>query len=195
MKLRPISIEVLRDRDTPDAAVELAVRALQTLNPMLDDGLKIIDSGREEVLSNPDAPIVNTNKIPLLDIRADFGLIVTHSELTLEPEEKKIILRDGATLAGMAYSKSRNRPFGIVDAQRPSTPEHVVTHEFGHLIKLKRDGEHYNGDSHCSITECNMYDTSNGYNGDFCPECANHATTNFHKLRKRKSSLIGWLFL
>ncbi|MCA9334840.1 hypothetical protein KC953_01730 [Candidatus Saccharibacteria bacterium] len=191
MKLRPISVEILRDHNTPDVAVELAVRALRSLDPILDNGLSIVDSGRIEPVSVPGSTIVDTDNIPRLDIRADFGIIMTHNELTVRPEKSKKIIRENTILAGMAYSRGKNRPYGIIDANQSGVPEHIVTHEFGHLLRIKHGGEYYDGESHCTIDECNMYPVSSGHNGAFCQECAHHTASNFHSLRRKKSSLFG----
>ena len=189
MKLPRISIEVFRDRNTSDTAIELAVRALNEMNPLLDDGLEVIDSGRLALLSYPGDISIDTQDLPTLETRADYGMVMTRSALMPYPRLREQFAKRNEILAGLALVHEK-RPYAIVNAKHPKTPLITVKHEFGHLMNLKQNGEHYDNDHHCTREQCTMYRSAIHERTDFCNECSDHMATYAFTRRKKKSGLF-----
>ncbi|USN96284.1 MAG: hypothetical protein H6797_04385 [Candidatus Nomurabacteria bacterium] len=196
MKLPRISVEVFRDRGSPDAAVELAVRALQEMNLIFDDGLGVIDSGRLAPLGYPGVSHVNVDDVPTIETRADYGVVMTHNPLISSPGLQTEYDERNEIIVGIAITNGKEKPYGIINSEYPEeVSERAVQHEFGHLMDVKRNGENYDGEWHCSLEQCTMYRTATREKSDFCNECADQAAKYLFMRRRQKAGLLRRLFV
>lgn len=195
MKLPRVSVEVLRDRDTPDMAVELAVRALHEVNIIFGNGLDIIDSGRVIPLNYPGFTRVDTNAVPVLETRADYGMVMTQSDLIASPKLQAEYEKRNEIIAGIAITGAKEKPYGIVNTRQQDLQERIVHHEFGHLMGVKNSGVNYDNEWHCSLEQCTMYRAATRQKSHFCNECADHATKYLYMRRRKKAGLLQRLFV
>ncbi len=124
-----------------------------------------------------------------------MAIVVTNRLLVFENKQGEIdegflAREDPAIMYGIAlgYSKLDNQqmPYMVVDQERSQDYiDKVVQHEFGHVFGVKRSGEYYDGESHCTNEQC-LLQANRSESPDYCEECSGQFEENGYYFHGRE---------
>lgn len=177
---RRISIEIYRDIETPEIAIDAAVSGLEEVGQRVP-GLDIIARGGLMRVSQPGTETIETAKLPRLDIEADFAMVITGRRLAVPTDAMNVIL-PGNIVIGNTWPNGNTKPFSLIDAERGLSPRITAKHELGHLLRFPREGRKFDGDCHCTSGRCVMHAVLDIRRDDYCRRCYRQLSRNVMRL-------------
>lgn len=152
MKSEHISVEIFRDTDRREVAVDAAEVGIDQLSGVAC-GIKIMRATGLLKIAEPEAEVVNADKINWSNkFEADLNVVLTDRQ----------IYSAGNVLLGVTHMAPGvgSAKVAIVNVLSTPQPELTVAHEGGHLLNAKSSGEKWDGDAHCTDPTCLMYISS-----------------------------------
>lgn len=169
MSRRTISVEIFRDIETPDVSIERAIAGLEAVRQIVMP-LEIVARNGLLRLSSYESNVIRTDKLPPVDIRTDFGIILT-KQMIVMPAERQMPIHDGNLTVGLTNHPDGASDYSIIDTWRTNSVINSTMHETGHLFSIPNGGETFDGGCHCMRPECLMYGELLDCQTTYCTNC------------------------
>lgn len=152
MKSEHISVEIFRDTDRRELAVDAAEAGIDQLSSVAR-GIKIVRATRRFKIADPRTEVVNMDKINWPNnFDADLNVILTDRQIY---SAGNVALGVTNMAPGVGSIK-----VAVINVLSTPQPELTVAHEGGHLLNAKHSGEKWDGDAHCTDPTCLMFSSS-----------------------------------
>lgn len=167
---RSLSVEVLRDIETPDVSIDAIVWGLEKTR-YIAPSLEIIARNGMLRVNAEGTDHINTGNLPLYVFNADLNIIVTGRPIIVPERLRADELPRGKDYIGTSLPHGRDKPFALIDGARSNSPANTAMHELGHLLKFPNRGRNFDGNCHCKIGGCVMHREVSP-STDFCNNCS-----------------------
>lgn len=187
-----VSVEIFRDSSRKKLSTEAAEAGIDIVR-QIATGVKIMKTTRLLTIAKSEQGFVDMAKIRWPKFDADLNVIVTDRPIFPPDMDRSDPTDDWlqAYLSGVMGISQRLPGLGstrvaVIDTQISSSTENVTAHEVGHLLNLKKQGETWDNESHCSTQECTMRPRLGG-GEEFCNECTQQLGQSAFYFQKAKA--------
>lgn len=180
MSRRSLSVEIFRDINTPDVSIDAAVEGLEAVRGIVGS-LEIVARNGLLRLTQHESDIIRTDQLPALDIRTDFGLILTGRPIVM-PSAWQRPIHEGNITVGLTVHPDQANDYALIDAARTRSLKNSTMHEAGHLLGIPNRGKHFDGGCHCRRGRCLMHAELRLTQTDYCNKCKKQLARSAERL-------------